>query len=102
MDETHRIHTPLSLNGGLDAYHAIENAFDPSGPGAYLKLLTDLRLAVGLAKIDAAVDWVDDLPRGEPRQESWSCGPGTSRSSRRSPRPHQGGPSPEPTSRTTP
>ena len=58
MDETHRIHTPLSLNGGLDAYRAIENAFSPEGPGAYLKLLTDLRVAVGLAKIPAAVDWI--------------------------------------------
>jgi SWI/SNF-related matrix-associated actin-dependent regulator 1 of chromatin subfamily A len=58
MEETHRVHTPLSLNGGLDAYRKIEADFDPSGPGAYLKLLTDLRVAVGLAKIPAAVDWI--------------------------------------------
>ena len=68
MEETHRIHTPLSLNGGLDAYKAIENAFDAdeAGPGAYLKLLTDLRLAVGLAKIDAAVDWVQTFMEENP------------------------------------
>jgi SWI/SNF-related matrix-associated actin-dependent regulator 1 of chromatin subfamily A len=66
MDETHRIHTPLSLNGGLDAYKAIEDAFDPSGPGAYLKLLTDLRVAVGLAKIPAAVDWVETFIEENP------------------------------------
>jgi SNF2 family DNA or RNA helicase len=66
LDETHRIHTPLSLNGGLDSYRKIENAFDPSGPGAYLKLLTDLRLAVGLAKIPAAVAWVEDFAEENP------------------------------------
>jgi SWI/SNF-related matrix-associated actin-dependent regulator 1 of chromatin subfamily A len=66
MDETHRIHTPLSLNGGLDAYHAIENNFIADGPGAYLKLLTDLRVAVGLAKIPAAVDWVQTFIEENP------------------------------------
>jgi len=66
MDETHRIHTPLSLNGGLDAYKAIEKAFQPDGPGAYLKLLTDLRLAVGLAKIPAAIDWVETFIEENP------------------------------------
>jgi SWI/SNF-related matrix-associated actin-dependent regulator 1 of chromatin subfamily A len=66
MDETHRIHTPLSLNGGLDAYHAIENSFVADGPGAYLKLLTDLRVAVGQAKIPAAVDWVQTFIEENP------------------------------------
>jgi SWI/SNF-related matrix-associated actin-dependent regulator of chromatin subfamily A-like protein 1 len=66
LDETHRIHTPLSLNGGLDGYQAIENAFDPSLPGAYLKLLTELRQAVGLAKIPAAVDWVQTFIEENP------------------------------------
>jgi SWI/SNF-related matrix-associated actin-dependent regulator 1 of chromatin subfamily A len=66
LDETHRIHTPLSLNGGLDAYHRIEDNFSADGPGAYLKLLTDLRLAVGLAKIPAAVDWVQDFVEENP------------------------------------
>jgi SWI/SNF-related matrix-associated actin-dependent regulator 1 of chromatin subfamily A len=59
MEETHRVHTPLSLNGGLDAYRRIEDDFDPSGPGAYLKLLTELRQEVGHAKVDAAVDWIE-------------------------------------------
>jgi SWI/SNF-related matrix-associated actin-dependent regulator of chromatin subfamily A-like protein 1 len=66
MNETHRIHTPLSLNGGLDPYKAIENAFDPSVPGAYLKLLNELRAAVGLAKIPAAVDWVQTFMEENP------------------------------------
>ena len=66
MEETHRIHTPLSLNGGLDAYKAIENAFVPDAPGAYLKLLTELRAAVGLAKIPAAVDWVQTFMEENP------------------------------------
>jgi len=66
LDETHRIHTPLSLNGGLDQYKAIEKAFNPSGPGAFLKLLTDLRLAVGLAKIPAAIDWVQTFVEENP------------------------------------
>jgi SWI/SNF-related matrix-associated actin-dependent regulator of chromatin subfamily A-like protein 1 len=66
MEETHRIHTPLSLNGGLDAYKAIENAFVPDAPGAYLKLLTELRLAVGLAKVDAAVDWINTFLEENP------------------------------------
>lgn len=60
MQDTHRVHTPLSLNGGLDAYHRIEDNFDPSAPGAYLKLLTELRQAVGLAKIPAAIDWIQN------------------------------------------
>jgi hypothetical protein len=60
MNDTHRVHTPLSLNGRLDAYKAIVERFQcqPKGPGAYLKLMSDLRLAVGLAKVDAAVDWI--------------------------------------------
>lgn len=69
MEDTHRIHTPLSLNGGLDAYHKIEKNFSPAGPGAYLKLLTELRAAVGLAKVDAAVDWIETFLEENPERK---------------------------------
>jgi SNF2 family DNA or RNA helicase len=67
MEDTHRIQTQLSLNGGLDRYHAIENTFVPKTESSYhLELLTALRQEVGFAKIPAAVDWVQTYLEDNP------------------------------------
>jgi SWI/SNF-related matrix-associated actin-dependent regulator 1 of chromatin subfamily A len=67
MDETHRIHTPLSLNGGLDNYHHIENTFVAKNEKSfYIELLNALRKAAGQAKIDAAVDWINTFQEENP------------------------------------
>jgi SWI/SNF-related matrix-associated actin-dependent regulator 1 of chromatin subfamily A len=60
MSETHRIQTPLSLNGGLDEYRRIERNFVAKNDQSYyLELMNALRQAAGLAKVDAAVDWIN-------------------------------------------
>ena len=67
MDDTHRVHTPLSLNGGLDEYKHIEDTFVPKNPASEaLELLGALRQAVALAKIPAAVDWVQTFIEENP------------------------------------
>jgi len=67
LEETHRIRIPLSLNGGLDNYWKVERTFQPKHPNsAAIELLTALRQAAGLAKIPAAVEWVQDFVEENP------------------------------------
>jgi SWI/SNF-related matrix-associated actin-dependent regulator 1 of chromatin subfamily A len=62
LDDTHRIHTPLDLNGAMANYWRIEQNFTPKHPNSYyIELLGQLRQAAGLAKIPAAVEWVQDF-----------------------------------------
>jgi hypothetical protein len=62
LSETHRIHTPLSLNGALDRYWDIEKNFVAKDPRSFvIELLTALRQEVALAKIPAAVEWIEDF-----------------------------------------
>jgi len=63
MEETHRIHIPLSLNGDLDHYWDVEKNFTGSGdPRSFvIELLGALRKAVAHCKIPATVEWVQDF-----------------------------------------
>ena len=62
MAETERYQVPLNLNGGLNEYRRIEETFQPKHPASEaLELLGALRQAVELAKIPAAVEWVEDF-----------------------------------------
>jgi SWI/SNF-related matrix-associated actin-dependent regulator 1 of chromatin subfamily A len=70
MEETHRIETPLSLNGGLDRYHEIERTFVAKTEQSYhLELMTALRQEVGRAKVDAAVEWVKTYREENPSKK---------------------------------
>jgi len=62
MSETHRIHVPLSLNGDLNHYWDVEANFTPKDSrSAAIELLTALRQAAALCKINAGVEWVQDF-----------------------------------------
>jgi hypothetical protein len=70
MSETHRIQTPLSLNGGLDEYRHIEKTFVAKNDTSYyLELMNALRQAAGLAKVDAAVDWINTYLEENPTKK---------------------------------
>lgn len=74
MNDTVRIQVPMALNGKLDAYRAAERDFlsfiaKEGGPEAAMKAsralvittMNKLRMMAGLAKTDAAVEWVKDF-----------------------------------------
>ena len=62
LSETNRIQVPLNLNGGLKRYRQIEAHFQPKDPRSFwIELLTALRQEVAHAKIEAAVEWVEDF-----------------------------------------
>lgn len=74
MNDTVRIEVPMALNGKLDTYRAAERDFlayvgREGGPEAVLKAqralvitqMNKLRLLAGQAKVEAAVEWVNNF-----------------------------------------
>ena len=74
MNDTVRITVPMALNGKLDVYRAAERDFlsfiaKEGGPEAAMKAsralvitsMNKLRMMAGQAKIDAAVEWVNNF-----------------------------------------
>jgi len=67
LTDTHRIHTPLSLNGDLNRYWDVEANFTAKDPRSFvIELLTQLRKTVASCKIPAAIEWVKDFVEENP------------------------------------
>jgi len=60
MSDTHRIHTPLSLNGALKPYLDVEKNFVGSGdPRSFIiELLGALRKSISECKVEASLEWI--------------------------------------------
>jgi hypothetical protein len=74
LTETNRL--PLVLNGALDDYRRAERSFEealnsgrPLTPGFHLQQLGLLRQLAGLAKVGAAVEWIDNFLEENPTKK---------------------------------